>query len=112
MGYFTETMALFEFKSDIAREISMKRELDKDYRHDKAFNDRQRGAVNNYARSVEGKTRTMDDYRRRNQANNDIVNLNDASERTRNLARDGKPNRHQRKSCKESFDEAFDSVIL
>ena len=107
MGYFTETIALFEFKSDIARDYASKRELERrSGDHDKASYDRARATDALYKRDVQVPSRNMTDYRRRNDASKTSAEISDMAEKRRDI------NRKERKSCKESFSEAFDSIIL
>ena len=107
MGYFTETMALFEFKSDIAYDYARKRELERrSGDHDKASYDRAKATTDLYKDFVQTPSRNMSDYKRRNDASKTGAEIADSVEKRRDI------NRKERKSCKESFSEAFDSVIL
>lgn len=120
MSYFTETMALFEFKSDI--EKSNNRRLMHDLnsnQHDHRFskmnsrdghefgwdveNARDKKIHDKYNKDIANQDQQYYENRKRDRANAKSNPDYAKQKAERNMAR---------KSCKESFSDAFDSIIL
>lgn len=114
MGYFTEAMALFEFKSDIRADYAMKRNKDiysgshggkQKERFDKIYDE--------YEKSSSGAS-NMKQYKKHNKYANSRADaaegLADANSRRREMNKELVAAKG--KSCKESFSEAFDSIAL
>ena len=112
MGYFAETMALFEFKSDIELDIAQKRENDHYSRSHLGDSKRANDQLDKFNKSRSGTVRNMEDYNNRNNENRIATGYSKTADELLSGSRNGKPNRHQRKACKESFSEAFDSIVL
>ena len=118
MGYFAETMALFEFKGDAEEYYAAKRRDEYDSgRHGRpASLSKSADLYNstNMHKNISGKqmVRTGEDYRKyQERSKNDIKSAKEWEETRKDIRKLGK-DMHSTKSCKESFEEAFASVIL
>ena len=119
MGYFTETVSLFETKSEIATANAYRVSLEKNtHRHNGIGKEFSKYASPSYRdRGCMEPMRTKSDYKsREKEAEMDKrgIEFSLANDRRSNIAHNSHIEKEykEKKLHKESFSEAFDSVVL